>query len=109
MALKDALSRFLRDKAGSKRSGGGGTQDAATATAFDNAADTVESADDPETVLVLERLEGFYLPDKDEFVPTGGAVEIVEGFGASGNDDANAFLRELADAAPAGGPGGAQA
>jgi hypothetical protein len=97
MALRDAFSRFLRGKAQSKRdsddTGGSGP-----GTVLNDLADNVESGDDPELVVLVERLEGFYDPDTDEFIPTGVALEIIEGF-----DDADPkeLVRQLGDAAPA--------
>jgi hypothetical protein len=105
MALRDALSRFLRDKASAKRNApesGSETQDGSS-TALDNLASDVDSGDDPELVLLVERLEGFYDPDRDEFVPTSAAVEVIEAFGTDGNDDSRQMLRDLGDTAPAAG------
>jgi hypothetical protein len=106
MALREAFSKFLRGKAESKRAGqgeGGAGGDDRSATALENLATNVESGDDPDLVVLVERLEGFYLPDRDEFVPTEVAVEVIEGFGDEGNDDPKAMLQQLADVAPGGG------
>jgi len=102
MALRDAFSRFLRKRAESRRDGDDGGQ---SSTALTNAADQVESGDDPDLVVLVERLEGYYLPDKDEFVPTGAAVEIIEGYAG---DDPKVLVRQLGDAAPPAGELGDQ-
>ena len=97
MALRDAFSRFLRGKAESRRSNGDET-DSSQATALDTLADDIDAGDDPELVVLVERLEGYYVPDTDEFVPTAVAVEIIEGFEG---DDAKELVRALGDATPA--------
>lgn len=97
MALRDAFSRFLRGAAESRRSTGDESDDG-RATALDNVADDIDSDDDPELVVLIERLEGYYVPETDEFVPTAVAVEIIEGFEG---DDATELVQTLADAAPA--------
>jgi hypothetical protein len=95
MALRDALSRFLRGRAEEQRSSGGG--DSQSATSLDNLANDIDVGDDPELVVLVERLEGFYVPESDEFVPTAVAVEIIEGFDG---DDPRDLVRALGDAAP---------
>jgi hypothetical protein len=97
MALRDAFSRFLRGKAESRRSTDD-ESDSSRATALDNVADDVDGGDDPELVILVERLQGYYLPETDEFVPTDVAVEIIEGFEG---DDSKELVRALGDAAPA--------
>jgi hypothetical protein len=97
MAVRDAFSRFLRGKAESRRSSGD-ESDSGQATALDNVADDVDAGDDPELVVLVERLQGYYVPETDEFVPTAVAVEIIEGFEG---DDAKELVRTLGDAAPA--------
>jgi hypothetical protein len=98
MALRDAFSKFLRRKAESQRStDDGGGSGSGGATALDNAADAVDANDDPDLVVLVERLEGFYVPETDEFVPIGGAVEIIEGYEG---DDPKVLVRALGDAAP---------
>ena len=98
MALKDAFSRFLRGRAESQRNStddtSGGT---ASATALDSLASEVESGSDPELVVLVERLEGFYNPETDEFVPTAAAVEVIEGFEG---DDPKDMVKALGDNAP---------
>jgi hypothetical protein len=95
MALRDAFSRFLRRKAESQRSTDdkGGSD---RATALDKTANAVDAGDDPDLVVLVERLEGFYVPERDEFVPTAVAVDIIEGFAG---DDPKMLLRSLGDAA----------
>jgi hypothetical protein len=99
MALKDAFSRFLRGRAESKRNSdddtSGGT---ASATALDSLASDVESGADPDLVILVERLEGFYDPETDEFVPTAAAVDVIEGFEG---DDPRDLVKALGDSAPA--------
>ena len=102
MALRDAFSRFLR-KAESRRSNGD-ESDSSRATALDNLANDVDAGDDTELVVLVERLQGYYVPETDEFVPTAVAVEIIEGFEG---DDARELVRALGDAAPAS-PGAGQ-
>jgi hypothetical protein len=97
MALRDAFSRFLRGKAESRRSSGD-DRDSSRATALDNLANDVDAGDDTELVVLIERLEGYYVPETDEFVPTAVAVEIIEDFDG---DDARELVRTLADSAPA--------
>ncbi len=99
MALRDAFSRFLRGKAESQR-GSGDSGDSSTSTTLDDLAKDVDSDDDPDLVVLVERLEGFYDPDADEFVPTDVAVEIIEGFEG---DDPKVLVRTLGDAAPGSG------
>ncbi len=99
MALRDAFSRFLRGKAESQR-GSGDSGDSSTSTTLDDLAKDVDSDDDPDLVVLVERLEGFYDPDADEFVPTDVAVEIIEGFEG---DDPTVLVRTLGDAAPGSG------
>ncbi|MDX6248610.1 MAG: hypothetical protein QOF10_1970 [Kribbellaceae bacterium] len=95
MALRDAFSRFLRGKAESRRDKEGkGSSDGSTA--LDKTADAVDAGEDPDLVVLVERLEGFYVPDRDEFVPTGVAVEIIEGFE---DEDPKVLVRALGDAA----------
>jgi hypothetical protein len=94
MALRDAFSRFLRGKAESQRSSGD-SGDSSKSTTLDNLANDVDSDDDPDLVVLVERLEGFYDPDADEFVPTDVAVEIIEGFEG---DDPKVLVRTLGDA-----------
>jgi hypothetical protein len=96
MALRDAFSRFLRGQAESQR-GSDDSGDSQSATALDNLASNVDSGEDPDLVVLVERLEGFYDPDTDEFVPTGVAVEIIEGFEG---DNPTELVRALGDAAP---------
>lgn len=100
MALRDAFSRFLR-KAGSRRSSGD-ESDSSRTTALDNLADDIDAGDDPELLVLVERLQGYYTPETDEFVPTEVAVEIIEGFEG---DDARELVRAVGDAAPARGTG----
>ncbi|GAA1129288.1 hypothetical protein [Nocardioides aquiterrae] len=95
MALRDAFSRFLRGRAESRRSTGDDS-DSSRATALDSVADDVDAGDDGELVVLVERLEGYYDPDADEFVPTAVAVEIIEDFDG---DDAKELVRALGDAA----------
>jgi len=95
MALRDAFSRFLRGKAESQRSSGD-SGDSSKSTNLDNLANDVDSDNDPDLVVLVERLEGFYDPDADEFVPTDIAVEIIEGFEG---DDPKVLVRTLGDAA----------
>ncbi len=98
MALKDAFSRFLRGRAESQRNSNDDTSgDAASATALDSLASEVESTADPELVILVERLEGFYNPETDEFVPTAAAVEVIEGFEG---DDPSDLVKALGDNAP---------
>lgn len=99
MALRDALSRFLRDKAESRHSTGD-EGDSSRSTALDNVADDIDAGDDEELVVLVERLQGFYVPETDEFVPTAVAVEIIEGFEG---DDAKELVQRLGDAAPSSG------
>jgi hypothetical protein len=101
MALRDAFSRFLRGKAESQRSSGD-SGDSSKSTTLDNLANDVDS-DDPDLVFLVERLEGFYDPDADEFVPTGVAVEIIEEFEG---DDPRVLVRTLGDAAQGSGEQG---
>ena len=61
------------------------------ATALDNVADDIDSDDDPELVVLVERLEGYYVPETDEFVPTAVAIEIIESFEG---DDATELVRD---------------
>ena len=96
MALRDAFSRFLRGKTQS-RSSTGDESDSNRATALDNVADDIDAGDDAELVVLVERLQGYYVPETDEFVPTAVAVEIIEGFEG---DDAKELVRALGDAAP---------
>jgi hypothetical protein len=102
MALRDAFSRFLRGKAESQRSGGD-SGDSSSSTTLDNLANDVASGDDPDLVVLVERLEGFYDPEADEFVPTDVAVEIIEGFEG---DDPKVLVRSLGDAAQGSGEQG---
>jgi hypothetical protein len=102
MALRDAFSRFLRRKAESQRSSSD-SGDSSKSTNLDNLANDVDSGDDPDLVVLIERLEGFYDPEADEFVPTGGAVEIIEGFEG---DDPKVLVRTLGDAAQGSGEPG---
>lgn len=95
MALRDAFSRFLRGKAESRRSTGD-ESDSSRASALDNVADDIEASDDAELVVLVERLQGYYVPETDEFVPTAVAVEIIEGFEG---DDSKELVRTLGDAA----------
>ena len=95
MALRDAFSRFLRGKAESQRSSGD-PGDSSKSTNLDNLANDVASDNDPDLVVLVERLEGFYDPEADEFVPTDVAVEIIEGFEG---DDPKMLVRTLGDAA----------
>jgi hypothetical protein len=94
MALRDAFSRFLRRKAQAQRSTDD-KGDNSGATALDNTADAVD-AGDPDLVVLVERLEGFYVPETDEFVPTAVAVDLIEGFEG---DDPKVLVRALGDAA----------
>lgn len=96
MALRDAFSRFLRGKAESRRSTGD-ESDSSQATALDSVADDIDATDDPELVVLIERLEGYYVPETDEFVPTAVAIEIIEDFEG---DDSTELVRALGDAAP---------
>jgi hypothetical protein len=96
MALRDALARFLRGKAESQRSSGD-SGDSSQSTNLDTLANDIASDDDPDLVVLVERLEGFYDPVADEFVPTDVAVEIIEGFEG---DDPKVLVRALGDAAP---------
>jgi hypothetical protein len=96
MALRDAFSRFLRGKAESRRSSGD-ESDSSRATALDNLANDIDAGDDTELVVLVERLQGYYVPETDEFVPTAVAVEIIEGFEG---DDATELVRTLGDTAP---------
>ena len=95
MALRDAFSRFLRGKAESKRSSSD-SGDSSKSTNLDNLANAVDSDDDPDLVVLVERLEGFYDPEADEFVPTGVAVDIIEGYEG---DDPKVLVRSLSEAA----------
>jgi hypothetical protein len=95
MAIRDAFSRFLRGKAESQRSSGD-SDDNSKSTTLDNLANDVDSDDDPDLVVLVERLEGFYDPEADEFVPTDVAVAIIEGFEG---DDPKVLVRTLGDAA----------
>jgi hypothetical protein len=54
-------------------------------------------------MVLVERLEGFYDPQADEFVPTDVAVEIIEGFEG---DDPKVLVRTLDDAAQGSGEQG---
>jgi hypothetical protein len=102
MALRDAFSRFLRGKAEShRRSGDSG--DSSKSTDLDNLANDVASDEDPDLVVLVERLEGFYDPEADEFVPTDVAVQIIEGFDG---DDPKVMVRKLGDAAQGSGEQG---
>ena len=79
----------------------GSTQYASSqSTNLDNLANDVASDDDPDLVVLVERLEGFYDPEADEFVPTEVAVEIIEGFNG---DDPKVLVKTLGDAAQASG------
>lgn len=99
MALKDAFSRFLRGRAESQRNSNDDTSDGTSSTTtLDRLADEVDSEDDPELVILVERLEGFYDPDTDEFVPTAAAVEVIEGFEG---DDPRDLVKALGDSAGA--------
>ena len=100
MALRDAFSRFLH-KDGSRRSSDD-ESDSSQATALDNLANDIDAGEDPELLVLVERLEGYYVPETDEFVPTEVAVEIIEGFEG---DDGRELVLALADAAPASGTG----
>jgi hypothetical protein len=102
MALRDAFSRFLRGKAESQR-GSGDSGNSSKSTNLDNLADDVASDDDPDLVVLVERLEGFYDPEADEFVPTDLAVEIIEGFEG---DDPKVLVRKLGDASQGSGEQG---
>jgi hypothetical protein len=102
MALRDAFSRFLRGKAESQRSSGD-SDDSSKSTTLDNLANDVDSDDDPDLVVLVERLEGFYDPEADEFVPTDVAVGIIEGFEG---DDPKVLVRTLGDAAQGSGERG---
>jgi hypothetical protein len=104
MALRDAFSRFLRRTSESRRGSDSGN-DQQSSTALDSLASDVDAGDDPDLVVLVERLEGFYDPETDEFVPTATAVEIIEDFDG---DDARELVRALADAAPTDGGGGDQ-
>jgi hypothetical protein len=99
MALKDAFSRFLRGRAESQRNSNddasGGTP---STTALDGLANEIDSDADPELVILVERLEGFYDPVTDEFVPTAAAVDVIEGFEG---DDPRDLVKALGDSAPA--------
>lgn len=95
MALRDAFARFLRGKAESQRSSGD-SGDSSTSTNLDDLANDVATNDDPDLVVLIERLEGFYDPEADEFVPTDVAVEIIEGYEG---DDPKVLVRTLGDAA----------
>ncbi len=95
MALRDAFSRFLRGKAESQRSSGD-SGDSSNSTNLDHVANDVDSEEDPDLVVLVERLEGFYDPEADEFVPTDVAVQIIEGFEG---DDPKVLVRTLGDAA----------
>lgn len=97
MALRDAFSRFLRGKAESQRSAGDDS-DSRRSAALDRVAAEVDAGDDAELVILVERLQGYYVPETDEFVPTAVAVEVIEGFDG---DDAKELVGALADAAPA--------
>lgn len=99
MALKDAFSRFLRGKAESQRNSNDDTSgDTSSATTLDRLASDVDSDTDPELVILVERLEGFYDVETDEFVPTAAAVEVIEEFEG---DDPRELVKVLADNAPA--------
>jgi hypothetical protein len=100
MALRDAFSRFLR-KAGSRRSSGD-ESDSSRATALDDLANDIDAGDDGELLVLVERLQGYYVPETDEFVPTAVAVGTIERFEG---DDARELVRALGDAAPATGTG----
>jgi hypothetical protein len=100
MSLRDALSRFLRGRAESQRSSDDTNDSRQSATALDNLAHDVDSGDDADLVALIERLEGYYVPETDEFVPTAVAVEIIEGFEG---DDPRDLVRALGDAAPTSG------
>jgi hypothetical protein len=102
MALRDAFSRFLQGKAESQRSSGD-PGDSSKSTTLDNLATDVDSDDDPDLVVLVERLEGFYDPDSDEFVPSDVAVAIIEGFEG---DDPKVLVRTLGDAAQGSGEQG---
>ncbi|WP_374968095.1 hypothetical protein [Terrabacter sp. BE26] len=99
MALRDAFSRFLRK--GSGRSSGD-ESDSSRATALNDLANDIDAGEDPELLVLVERLEGYYDPATDEFVPTAVAVETIEAFDG---DDARELVRALGDAAPASGTG----
>jgi hypothetical protein len=101
MALRDAFSRFLRGKAESRRSTKD-ESDSSRATALDTVADDVDAGEDPELVVLVERLQGYYVPETDEFVPTAVAVEVIEGFEG---DDSKELVRALGDAAGESGAG----
>lgn len=94
MALRDAFSRFLRGRAESRRTDD--DSDGSRATALGDVADDIDSDDDAELVVLIERLQGYYVPETDEFVPTAVAVEIIEGFDG---DDTKDLVRALGDAA----------
>ena len=96
MALRDAFARFLRNKAESQRSSSDDSDDSSKSTNLDNLANDVASDDDPDLVVLVERLEAFYDPVTDEFVPTEVAVEIIEGFDG---DDPKVLVTTLGDAA----------
>ncbi len=100
MALRDAFSRFLR-KAGSGRSSSD-ESDSSRATALNDLANDIDAGDDAELLVLVERLEGYYDPETDVFVPTAVAVETIEAFDG---DDARELVRALGDAAPASGTG----
>ena len=102
MALRDAFTRFLRRKAESQRSSGD-SGDSSRSSNLDNLANDVDSDDDPDLVVLVERLEGFYDPEADEFVPTDVAVEIIEGFEG---DDPKVLVKTLGDAAQGSGEQG---
>jgi hypothetical protein len=74
----------------------GDESDGSGATALNNVADDIDAGDDAELVVLVERLQGYYVPETDEFVPTAVAVEIIEGFEG---DDAKELVRRLGDAA----------
>jgi hypothetical protein len=99
MAVRDAFSRFLR-KAGSERSSG--DESDSRATALNDIANDIDGGDDAELLVLVERLEGYYDPETDQFVPTAVAVETIEAFDG---DDARELVRALGDAAPASGTG----
>jgi hypothetical protein len=96
MSLRDAFSRFLRGKADSRRSTGD-ESDSSRATALVDVADEIDAGVDADLVVLVERLQGYYMPETDEFVPTAVAVEIIEGFEGG---DATELVRALGDAAP---------
>jgi len=96
MALRDAFSRFLHKA--EPRHSSGDESESSRATALDDLANDIDAGDDPDLLLLVERLEGYYVPETDEFVPTAVAVEIIEGFEG---DDGRELVRALGDAAPA--------